>query len=325
MGSSPNAFTSLEGLYCTALLSYLRGSIWLEAGNYDVAAVFFGHAAECDLSRPNYRALYLHAMAESDPNTARRLANQILDDDASNPPAVVAQAANVHFYEAKIGLNAESTTQLCRRLIPILERNKERIEEVEETTNQSVYAMTVGLLGFCHEFLGNSAAAVEWYSLGLQMNPNNDGLLVARGILQYGNSSRALEDFEQAVKLGSPIIWPYFFLAHNYLSTNQFYNCRQMCEVGLRMRGSDTARSELEEWRAIAQAGLGFPPELVQSAFEAAIRLDPSNDSARQNQAAFEASLRTSQTPPHTDWVQMSEADVRRLGLAERRFSLAAA
>ncbi len=124
------------------------------------------------------------------------------------------------------------------------------------------------------------------------MNPKNDGLLVARGILQYGSSPRAITDFDQAVKLGSPVVWPYLFLAHYYLTSNRLEQCREMCEAGLRMRGSDTAKSQLEEWRAIAQAELGFPRESVRAAFEAAVRLDPLNELARRNQDAFEASLR---------------------------------
>ena len=47
------------------------------------------------------------------------------------------------------------------------------------------------------------------------------------------------------------------------------------------MRASENAKSQLEEWRAIAQAELGVPPEAVRTAFEAAIRLDPSNELAR--------------------------------------------
>ncbi|OYV86006.1 MAG: hypothetical protein B7Z73_12515 [Planctomycetia bacterium 21-64-5] len=188
----------------------------------------------------------------------------------------------------------------------------------------SAYAMTVGLLGFCHEFLGNAGVAANYYSRGLQANPNNDGLLVGRGILQYGTSRRAITDFEHAVRLGSPVVWPYFFLAHYYLSTNRFDECRAMCEMGLRMQASATVKSQLEEWRAIAQAELGFPPEMVGAAFEAAICLDPTNELAKRNQAAFEACLRATRTPHGLEWEQKSELALRQLGLAERRYSLAA-
>ena len=184
--------------------------------------------------------------------------------------------------------------------------------------------MTVAKLGICHEVLGNSAAAVDYFSRGIQANPNNDGLIAARGILQYGTSPRAITDFEQAVGLGSTVVWPYLFLAHHYLETSRFEQCRLMCETGLRMLGSDSARSQLEEWRAIAQAELGFPPESVRAAFEAALRLDPSNDLARRNRDTFEASLKAPRMNRRSMWERKSEANVRQFGLAERRYSLAA-
>jgi hypothetical protein len=89
------------------------------------------------------------------------------------------------------------------------------------------------------------------------------------------------------------------------------------------MRGSDTAKSQLEEWRAIAQAELGFSAESVRAAFEAALRLDPSNELARRNQDAFEASVRVPRTNLRSKWEQKSEAAVRQFGLAERRYWLA--
>ena len=55
---------------------------------------------------------------------------------------------------------------------------------------------------------------------------------VARGILLYGSSPCAVTDFEQAVTLGSPVVWPYLFLARHYLITNRFEQCRSMCERG---------------------------------------------------------------------------------------------
>ena len=307
-----------------ALLSYLRGSIWLDAGNPDVAAVFYGHASESDPANANYRAIYMHALAESDPDAAGKLAKEILADDEKQAPVVVARAADIRFNEKRIASGAEST-QLYRELIPILERNMTRIERDEGTQSRaSAYAMTVYLLGFCHEFLGNVGAAVTYYTRGLQVNPQNDGLLVARGILRYGTSPRAVTDLEQAVGLGSPVVWPYIFLAHHYLITNRFEDCRLMCETGLRLSGSDTAKSQLQEWRAIAQSELGFSAEAVRSAFEAAVRLDPSNELARRNQDAFEASLKVPRTHPCAKWEQKSNSSVRQFGLAERRCSVAA-
>lgn len=309
-----------------ALLSLQRGLIWLEAGNPDVAIVFFRYASESDPSNAMYQASYLHALAESDPDAAAKLAEKVLADDNKYAPAVVARAAGILRSNEARTVSDAGSAQLYRRLISILERNKARIEKDEDAAGRVLaFAMTIGLLGFCHEFLGNTGAAVSCYSLGLQVNPNNDALFTARGILQYGTSPRAISDFEQAVELRCPVVWPYLFLAHHCLGTSQFEQSRAMCEAGLKMNGSDSAKSQLEEWRAIAQAELGFPPELVRAAFESAIRLDPSNELAKRNRDLFEASLRAPRVRPTlSNWEQKSVAAIRNLGLAERRYSLAA-
>ncbi len=306
------------------LLSYIRGSIWLAAGNADVATMFYGHATENDPENDNYQAIYLHALSESDPDMAAKQANLILADDAKYSPNVVSRAAEIRFNEIETASVAEAA-QICQDLNRILDKNLARIEKTEGADSVSVTRQSsVMLMGFCNEILGNIGAAVSNFSLGLRMNPRADALLIARGILLYGTSPHAISDFEQAVGLGSPLIWPYFFLAHHYLSTKQFEQCRVICESGLKMKGSDTAKSQLEEWRAIAQAELGFPPELVRMAFEAAIRLDPTNESAKRNQDAYEAHLKS----PHSDlrsiWEQKSNSAIRQFGLAERRYSLAA-
>ncbi|MFW5693456.1 MAG: hypothetical protein ACOCWL_04505, partial [Thermoguttaceae bacterium] len=60
------------------------------------------------------------------------------------------------------------SARLHRELIPILERNLARIESsadrADETSGPSGYAMTVAVLGFCHELQGNTRAAVDFYT-----------------------------------------------------------------------------------------------------------------------------------------------------------------
>ncbi len=306
------------------LLSYLRGSIWWEAGYSDVAAAFYCHAWECEPTNANYQAIYMHVLAESNPDAASKLANEVLADDEKYAPVVVARAADIRFNQTRNSSDAKSA-RLHKELIPILERNITRIEaSADAASRASAYAMTVAVLGFCHELQGNTRAAVDFYTRGLQMDPNHDGLLVARGILLYGTDPRSVVDFEQAVELGTSLIWPYLFLAHHYLITKRFEPCRVMCESGLRKQGSNTGKSQLEEWRAIAQAELGFPPELVRAAFEAALRLDPSNDLARRNRAAFEAFLRMPHTESGAAWEQRTVAAIRQFGAAEHPYTVAA-
>jgi hypothetical protein len=124
-----------------------------------------------------------------------------------------------------------------------------------------------------------------------------------------------------AIRHGSPLIWPYAFLAHHNLANARFEECLRLCQRALSMRGSPAVMSEVSEWMAIAQAQLGFPADMVRASFDNAVRLDPSNERAKKNLAAFEAAIK-----PITAkiWETRTAGAVRTSGLTERRYAMAA-
>ncbi|MFO0952187.1 MAG: hypothetical protein U0835_13765 [Isosphaeraceae bacterium] len=91
-----------------------------------------------------------------------------------------------------------------------------------------------------------------------------------------------------------------------------------MCERASTRDASDTVRSELADWKAVAQAELKFPAELVRATFEESIRLDPSNALARRNLDAFNRSSEPTQPQPGR-WEIRPEAAVRASGMAVSR------
>jgi len=301
-----------------AIVSYLRGSIWQDAGDPESAALFYGHAADLEPENGTYLALSLHGLDIVDPAEALRRSEILLRRDESYPAFAVARAAEIALNAIRTVPEANAAAE-CRRLIPILERALARIEADDESgVDRLAYAMIIGLLAFTHEFLGENQAALRYYSLGLQVDPNNEGLLAARGILLYGASPRAITDLELAIGLDCPRAWPYVFLAHHYLISGRFAECRAICERAARRPASDSVRSQLAEWQAICEAELGFPPEMVRANFESSLRLDPSNDRARRNLTAYEAAVQ-----PRT-WETPHAAVVRASGLAARRLARAA-
>jgi tetratricopeptide (TPR) repeat protein len=300
-----------------ALVSYLRGSIWLEAGDPATAALFYEHAFNSQRDNENYLAMFLYALNIADPAAARKHAAEILQEPEKYSPVVVARAADIHFMAARTASETEAQ-RVFAFLEPILKNTVSRFEQQDPSKiDHSSYVMTLGLLGFDYEFLGKWQTALEFYSRGLQLDPYHEALLVARGILLYGTSPRAITDLEMAISTGSHLIWPYFFLAHHHLLNGRFEECRKLCERALSMDGSAAVMSEVSEWMAIAQAELGFPAEIVRSSFENAIRLDPSNERAKRNLEAFNVAHKK-------NWETRSTSTVRTSSLAERRFSLAA-
>ncbi|MGD9646985.1 MAG: hypothetical protein AB7U73_14840 [Pirellulales bacterium] len=309
-----------QGYISPALLSFLRGSIWFDAGVAVAAAAFLEHASQRDPA--NYRAVHLLALGESDAGAAEILAREILKSDDQHSSDIVAQAAGI-CVKAAIAGEAAMAEQTYRSLLPVLDRTLKRPVDDDAIASRSTAAYLALLLGLCHEKLGGTNAAIDHYTRGLQADPFNEALLIARGNLLYGRNPSAIGDFRHAVESESTFIWPYLFLAHEYLATHQYDLCRTMCERGLHRDGSDQAKSHLEEWRAIAQCELGFSPELVRTAFESAIRLDPANENARRNLARFNEAWTQAARPQHLSWEQKSAAEVRNFGLAERQLVFA--
>ena len=303
-------------------LSYLRGAVWLEAGDPATAAIFFKHASDRQPGDGNTLAIYLITLNKSSPPEARALAVDLLRVPDEYPPVVVVHAASVVFEIAKELSGAEAEHQF-RELIGVVGAALRHLQEGDEGgADESTSSMAYALLGFCHEFLGENQAALVAYSKGLAISPDNVALLIPRGILLYGDSPGAIEDFQLAVRDRPPVVWPYYFLAHHCLMTEQLDLCRLHCERGLEEAGSDATKSELAEWLAISQAELGFPDDLIRRTFGRSLRYDPSNERARRNLAMYEAAIRPI---PMSDFETRTKHSVRASGLLESRSDRAAA
>ena len=105
------------------------------------------------------------------------------------------------------------------------------------------------------------------------------------------------------------------------LVSGLFEQSRSLCERAFAMEGPASAKSELAEWLAISQSKLGFPSEAVRKSFDASIRLDPSNERARRNLAAFEAATQASRASLYEI---RNKSAIRASGLSERRLRPAA-
>jgi tetratricopeptide (TPR) repeat protein len=254
----------------------------------------------------------------SDPSAGQKRAAEVVDSPDAFSPVVVSRAAEIEFKSAMAASETEAQFA-ARRLEPILKNTLARFEQQDAASmNRSIYVATLSLLGAGYELRREAQTAVVYYSRGLQLDPYNDALLVARGILLYGTSPRAVADLEVAIRTGTSLIWPYFLLAHHNLQNGRFEECRKLCEQTLSMDGPVSVMSEVSEWSAIAQAQLGFPAEMVRGSFDNAIRFDPSSERAKRNMAAFEAANKPIIVKI---WETRSAGAVRTSGLAERRFA----
>ncbi|MHB1423788.1 MAG: tetratricopeptide repeat protein [Gemmataceae bacterium] len=300
-----------------SLVSYLRGSIWLEAGDPETAALFYRHAYKLEPANGIYQAMALYCLNLVSPSAALKEATEILKDHEKFSPSGIARAADITFMAARLKSDTDAN-RVFQQLEPILTNTIARMQRGDPNEiDRSTYVTLLSLLGFGYEFLGKTQVALQLYSDALRIEPN-DALYVARGMLLYGTSAQAITDFETAMQHGTPLVWPYVMLAHHHLLTGRFEESLRLCEQAIRIGGSATVMSEVCEWMAIAQTHLGFPADIVRASFDKAIRLDPSNERAKRNLAAFEAASRPIR------WETRTTGAVRTSGLAERRYAMAA-
>ncbi len=301
------------------LMSYLRGTIWLEAGDPATAALFFQHAHKLNPENPSYLAMFLHALSLAAPPAALAEAEKILRDYRRFSPIAYVRAADIKLMSARLLSDVEGN-QILQAIEPVLKEALRVANDEPKKIDATTVVMALGLLGFGYEFLARWQDAIDHYSMALRIDPDNDGLLVARGILLYGVHYQAIVDLEAAVRLGSPLIWPYTFLAHHALMTHRYLECIKLCDKALEKEGSTQVRSEILEWEAIAQAGLDSSLLNIEQFFEQAARIDPANDRAKRNLKRVKTAPR--RTPP-SYWEVRAEAALRTSGIAERRFAMA--
>jgi tetratricopeptide (TPR) repeat protein len=300
-----------------AVLSFLRGSVWQEAGDCDTAIPFYQHAARLAPRDDKFACMYLSALRKSDVGAALKHAWDIVAHAENHQPLVVAQAADILATSTR-GTTLVDARPVLQQLTQVLERALATIQsgEAEQfSAFESTHANITFLLGFCYERLGDFHTALHYHNLGLSIAPRNEALLVARGTLRYGVDPLAADDFEQAIRWGSRMVWPHFFLAHHHLVNNSFDKCRRMCERAMELPASDEVRANLNEWLAISETELGFPLELIRSAFEEAIRLAPGVDRIRRNLEEFESAA-TQRRFRRLQWDKPSDSVIQAVGQA---------
>ena len=300
------------GKYIPApLVSYLRGTIWRAAGDAAAAVVFFEHASHLDADNENFQAVLLNALKTADPRDAAARAEVVLQNSEARGPSVVLYAADIVLGSIR-GMTDLEAAPTYRRLIPILERTLARLEDQLDVDHPAPRGMALLLLATCYKEIGDTQRAYGSYSRAIQLDPANHALLAARGVLMYGTDPNSTVDFEQAIRLGSRLVWPYFYLAHHYLGNNRFEDCRSMCGRALQCPASKRVQSELYEFLAISLTHLGYPEPVIRRAFENSLRFDPSNDRARRNLERFETAV-TSRAPQPKNWESRSESSLRSL------------
>jgi tetratricopeptide (TPR) repeat protein len=240
-----------------ALAAYFRGRCWSSLGYFDAAVTFFDYAAQLAPENENYAYLALDALVNSGRiDEALERANAILREQ--NPSARrLFKAADVLFHAARNFEQAAAAAVYTRTLVVL---DRALALDMNLPQEERLSSVTVGgyvLKGLCYEHLAQPAEARRSYTAALAVDPDAEAALTARGLLLlHSEHPAALRDFERAVKKGTPLLWPYLYLAHDALESGEFRRCLDMAEHALARTRAPVLRANLMEWMAIASIEL---------------------------------------------------------------------
>ena len=268
-------------------LAYLRGNAYDAIGFPTYAITFYELAAELDPTNPAIGVIALRAVDRVDPEKALRRAGQVIASPFQFPPVVVAMSAVMVLRRDEEGGHPMERD----RYTAVLNETVRRLSI--EPPSDSGQAMTYQLAASGFEILGDLTAALRFYEEGLKISPDNEVLLIGKGLLLYGSQTEtAVEAFRRVVSNeGSPLVWPYFFLAHHYLLRQNYSESLKMGKQARARATTNPVRAELFQWQAICLSESGYPPGVVRPLFEKALSLDPSNERIRKNSEAYKESL----------------------------------
>jgi tetratricopeptide (TPR) repeat protein len=300
-----------------SLSSFLRGSIWLELGHPEVAAVFFKRAGELAPDDDVASSMYLHAISLFDLSAAISLAEQILSDPEHRQAGAVVQACQLLFLRAR-SEDAESAQSTASFIVATL--TKFLPELMVRRKVNDFYPMALGIAAFASELAGDLPLAKEYYDEAIAVDPDNVALLTARGILAYGADSQATKDFQRAVDRGTRLVWPYFYLAHDAFVRGDFERCRRLIDEALACPAPDEVRANLYEWLGIVNFELTHSIEESREAFARAIALAPDDLRIRKNLRTLEATIGRADDP--APWAKPQLEHVQRIGQREFRRSV---
>jgi tetratricopeptide (TPR) repeat protein len=275
-------------------------------GEAKTALLFFDHAARLAPENEEYQAAALGAFCEAHPDNGKIKIEKILDDPQSYPAAVIVRACEIRFQETlELGDERRNLTiykQIVHALhIAIMWMQKgPRQKLISEA--QPIYSVVCSLLATCCRNLGMIDPAFHYYTTAIGLDPLNPPLLIARGAVLYGQSGFvtefAIQDFMRAIRIGTDIGIPYYFLAHYYLLTGQYKRTLQAVVEGLGKEGGKRLKSEMMEYRAIALAALSFNTHATTEAFQEALKIDETNYRAKTNLEVYENTLKEKLTTP---------------------------
>lgn len=292
---------------------FLQARSWEKLGDLETALVFMKEAERHD---PHLMVLTLTLLQKLGQAEDAVMYGERIIARAGSTPEELYLAACALLVPTRSLSEREAAPQL-HRIIHVLERAQAACAALppQKWENPNLDSCIAFALGLCYERTGDDTPAIRTYSSALTRNPRDSELLVARGLALYHQNQKmreALEDFLNAVRFGTRLIWPWYILARHSLVEGAHGEALRLALQAADRKGPSEVLADVYETIAIAQSRLGQPHERVLANFEKALELSPENLRIRQNYKI--ASSQQAHTGTVRDWRRDLRTDRVNLG-----------
>jgi len=270
-----------------AQIAYFRGRAYAELGHPAPALEFMRYAARLNHS---FHYFELDLLRDSDPAQAIRIAQSDLESPHETV-AVKSLAAGIVFQSTR-GMPESESRVVYERIVSALRKVLGR-EPKMEPIPLAVRAHVFITLGLALDALGYSDQAMEAYDRAVQTEPNNDTVLVGRGIANWSrNPIVALADFQRAIAVGTTALIPHVALGLEAMRAGRYHQAAGIIDRIRQITTDPQALALAFEWAAIIASETGCPADDVRERFRIATELDPGNIRIQKNAEVFETRLR---------------------------------
>ncbi len=269
-------------------VDYLRGRAWQGMGHPEVAVLFFDNARRLGPENPAYGFFGLECLKamEAWPEVLRRFDSSMRDP--ATPAQLLFSAADaVCIYASRTG-----DFSYYEKAINAVDEGFRRVGQPgQQEPLDEILSGAYGTKSICLGHLGRADESLRVYDEAVRRFPQNTTLLTARGLLkQELGRSDAVDDFRQAVALGTTAAWAYLELARDELRRGRSEEAIDLCKRALPLAQRDTSmQAALFELTAIAKYRRNESADAVRAAFQRAGELDPLNEEIRMNRDRFES------------------------------------
>jgi tetratricopeptide (TPR) repeat protein len=258
-------------------MAYMRARSCEILGRQRAASLFYREAWRFHPENPIYVLFGLRSLCKEGKYSE---AWAIVQEELDNRPGVRSSIYAIFVRHRQIGAVSDLRDRqaFMADIIEHLELawesySSHAAQEQKRLTRQMDWAFTMAWndQGVLKDAEGQRKLLDRW----IERRPDSPYPRILRGAANYPGE-RSIEDFREAIRLGSTEPWPYYFLAEEALRSLGFRECDRLCSQALQRNLPTDIRAALLSWQAISRWNLDpSRPQQIRKLFEEARRLKP--------------------------------------------------